>query len=79
MDQGHAVLNPKLPDDDFDPAVRMAQAECEQQRSDVVVGSSRGGAVAVNIDAGPALPGVEAMGYGQGGQARHGNPAFRGR
>ncbi|MCL4206950.1 MAG: hypothetical protein KJ000_31090 [Pirellulaceae bacterium] len=50
-DHGHTVLNPKLPDDDFDAAVRIAQAEFDQGQPDVVVGSSRGGAVAVNIDA----------------------------
>lgn len=47
---GHEVLNPKLPDDDFDAAVRIAQAEFDRGRPDVVVGSSRGGAVAMNID-----------------------------
>ena len=41
-DQGHEVLNPALPDDDFDAAVRIAQAEFDQYRPDVVVGSSRG-------------------------------------
>ena len=51
-DHGHEVLNPALPDDDFDAAVRIAQAEFDQHRPDVVVGSSRGGAVAMNIDAG---------------------------
>lgn len=49
---GHEVLNPALPDDDFDAAVRIAQAEFNQHRPDVVVGSSRGGAVAMNIDSG---------------------------
>ncbi len=49
---GHEVLNPALPDDDFDAAVRIAHAEFDQHRPDVVVGSSRGGAVAMNIDAG---------------------------
>ena len=48
-DHGHEVLNPALPDDDFDAAVRIAQAEFDQHRPDVVVGSSRGGAVAMNI------------------------------
>ena len=48
---GHTVLNPALPDDDFDAAVRIAQAEFDQHRPDVVVGSSRGGAVAMNINA----------------------------
>lgn len=49
-DHGHTVLNPALPDDDFDAAVRIAQAEFDRQQPDVVVGSSRGGAVAMNID-----------------------------
>jgi hypothetical protein len=49
---GHEVLNPALPDDDFDAAVRIAQAEFDQHHPDVVVGSSRGGAVAMNIDSG---------------------------
>jgi hypothetical protein len=49
---GHTVLNPALPDDDFDAAVRIAQAEFDRGKPDVVVGSSRGGAVAMNIDSG---------------------------
>jgi len=51
-DHGHTVLNPALPDDDFDAAVRIAQAEFDRHHPDVVVGSSRGGAVAMNINAG---------------------------
>lgn len=51
---GHDVLNPSLDDDDFDAAVRTAQAEFDQHRPDVVVGSSRGGAVAMNINVGKA-------------------------
>jgi hypothetical protein len=43
----HTVLNPALPDDDFDTAVRNGQGQ-----PDVVVGSSRGGAVAMNINSG---------------------------
>ena len=38
VDHGHEVLNPALPDDDFDEAVRIAQAEYDQGRPDVVVG-----------------------------------------
>jgi len=49
-DHGHTVLNPELPDEDFDEAVRIAQAEYDRGQPDVVVGSSRGGAVAMNID-----------------------------
>lgn len=50
-DHGHLVINPAIPDDDFDEAVRIAQAAFDEHRPDVVVGSSRGGAVAMNIDA----------------------------
>jgi alpha-beta hydrolase superfamily lysophospholipase len=49
-DHGHEVLNPALPDGDFDEAVRIAQAEFDQHHPDVVVGSSRGGAVAMNLN-----------------------------
>ena len=47
---GHKVINPKLPDENFDEAVRIAQTEFDHHRPDVVVGSSRGGAVAMNIE-----------------------------
>jgi hypothetical protein len=47
---GHAVANPALPDDDFPGAARIAQAEFDRHRPEVVVGSSRGGAVALAID-----------------------------
>ncbi|MBX3097893.1 MAG: hypothetical protein KF812_13650 [Fimbriimonadaceae bacterium] len=49
-DHGHTVLNPSLNDDDFAAEVRAAQAEYDQQQPDVIVVSSRGGAVALNID-----------------------------
>jgi hypothetical protein len=49
---GHLVFNPKLDDDDFDAAVSTAQAKYDQHHPDVVVGSSRGGAVAMNIASG---------------------------
>jgi hypothetical protein len=49
-DAGHKVWNPALDDDDFDAAVRTAQAEYDKHDLDVIVGSSRGGAVAMNIE-----------------------------
>jgi pimeloyl-ACP methyl ester carboxylesterase len=49
---GHTVINPKLPDDDFDEAVKIAQAEFDRHQPEVVIGSSRGGAVAMNISSG---------------------------
>ena len=51
-DAGHKVINPALDDDEFDLAVRTAQSEYEQHKPDVIVGSSRGGAVAMNINSG---------------------------
>ncbi len=51
---GHTVLNPKLPDENFAEAVRIAQAEFDKHQPDVVVGSSRGGAVAMSINSGEA-------------------------
>ena len=52
QDHGYEVLNPALPDDDFEEAVCTAQREYDRERPEVVVGSSRGGAVAMNIDSG---------------------------
>jgi hypothetical protein len=49
---GHTVLSPALPDDDWEAAVQIAQAEFDRRQPDVVVGISRGGAVAMNIDVG---------------------------
>ena len=48
----HEVINPALPDDNFAAAVRIAEAEYRQHQPDVIVGSSRGGAVAMNINSG---------------------------
>jgi hypothetical protein len=51
---GHEVVNPKLPDEDFAEAIKIAQADFDKHQPQVVVGSSRGGAVAMNIDSGEA-------------------------
>lgn len=49
---GHEVINPSLPDDDFAESVRIAESEYRHHEVDIVVGSSRGGAVAINMDNG---------------------------
>jgi alpha-beta hydrolase superfamily lysophospholipase len=49
---GHEVVNPALPDDDFAAAIGIAQANFDEHRPEVIVGSSRGGAVAMNIEVG---------------------------
>ena len=53
-DHGHEVINPALDDDDFAAALATAQAEFDKHQPEVVVGSSRGGAVAMNINSGDA-------------------------
>lgn len=52
QDHGHEVLNPALPDDDFDFAVRIAQAKFDEYQPDVVVGAGRDAAVAMAVNSG---------------------------
>ena len=47
---GHDVLNPYLPKEDFEESVRIGQEYIDQESPDLVVGSSRGGAVAMSLD-----------------------------
>ena len=49
-EHGHEVINPALPDEDFEESVRIAEVEYTKHHPDVIVGSSRGGAVAVNMN-----------------------------
>lgn len=51
---GHDVHEPALDHEDFEAALRTAQAAFDQHQPAVVVGSSRGGAVAININSGSA-------------------------
>ncbi len=51
---GHEVIEPELDHDDFEAALKTAQAAFDQHQPEVVVGSSRGGAVAMNIESGSA-------------------------
>jgi len=48
------VIDPALVDHDFEAAARTAHAAFDQHQSPVVVGSSRDGAVAMNINTGEA-------------------------
>jgi pimeloyl-ACP methyl ester carboxylesterase len=50
--QGHEVINPALGDEDFAASLRIAQQAFNDNHPEVVVGSSRGGAVAMNIETG---------------------------
>jgi quercetin dioxygenase-like cupin family protein len=49
---GHEVANPALDDDSFERALATAQDEFDRFQPQVVVGSSRGGAVALNLRSG---------------------------
>lgn len=51
---GHEVIEPALNHEDFEAALQTAQQAFDQQQPNVVVGSSRGGAVAMNLDSGSA-------------------------
>jgi len=51
-DRGNEVINPKLDDDDFELALHQAQQQLDLHHPDIVVGSSRGGALAINLRVG---------------------------
>ncbi len=55
--QGLEVWNPALPHEDFPAALAVAQSWFNRHRPKVIVGSSRGGAVAMNLQA-PDTPKV---------------------
>jgi hypothetical protein len=44
---GYEVINPALPDEDFDESVRIARSCIDENSPDLIIGSSRGGAVAM--------------------------------
>ena len=46
---GHDVLNPALLKDDFEASVQIAQKVFDSESPDIIVGSSRGGAVAMAL------------------------------
>jgi alpha-beta hydrolase superfamily lysophospholipase len=48
-ERGYEVVHPALPDDDFQASLQIAQQSFDHAQPDVVLGSSRGGAVAMNI------------------------------
>ena len=52
VSRGYLVINPGMPDEDFVESVRIAQEAYDAEKPDVVVGSSRGGAVAMNMETG---------------------------
>jgi hypothetical protein len=53
-DNGLDVHDIELPDEDFEAAIAIAQTAFERLRPDKVVGASRGGALAMNLETGDA-------------------------
>ncbi|QDV12236.1 hypothetical protein CA51_21170 [Rosistilla oblonga] len=49
---GSEAINPALPDEDFEVSVRIAEREYDEHHPHVIMGSSRGGAVAMNLNSG---------------------------
>jgi len=47
---GHTVFNPFLPKHSLEESIAIAQRVVEKESPDIVVGSSRGGAIATTID-----------------------------
>jgi len=52
--QGYEVVELDLPAEDFDEALKVAQEAFAKPKPDLIVGYSRGGAVAMNMDAASA-------------------------
>ncbi len=51
---GHTVYNPTLPHEDYPAALTIAQCEFDRHMPQVIVGSSRGGALAIDLRSGGA-------------------------
>ena len=74
---GHTVINPKLPDEDFAEAVRIAQDEFDQHQPEVVVESRRGRCNQHRqrrSEVSFTLPGLEEVGSGQVRESQHRDP-----
>lgn len=74
---GHEVIEPALDHEDFQAALTTAQAAFDQHRPDVVVGSSRGGAVAVNLESGSARLVLICPAWKKWGKARRVKPGTK--
>ncbi|MFM8399295.1 MAG: YqiA/YcfP family alpha/beta fold hydrolase, partial [Pirellula sp.] len=71
---GLQVLNPKLDDEDFQVALATAQQLFDEHRPKVIVGSSRGGALAMNLRARNAKLVLLCPAWKKWGSAKHVKP-----
>jgi pimeloyl-ACP methyl ester carboxylesterase len=74
---GHEVIEPALDHDDFAAALRTAQAAFDKHQPEVVVGSSRGGAVAMNLKSGSARLVLLCPAWKKWGQAKTVKPGTK--
>jgi hypothetical protein len=74
---GHEVIEPALDHDDFEMALRTAQAAFDKHQPEVVVGSSRGGAVAMNLTSGSARLVLLCPAWKKWGQAKTVKPGTK--
>ena len=74
---GHEVIEPALDHDDFQLALATAQRAFDQHQPDVVVGSSRGGAVAVNLASGSARLVLICPAWKKWGEAKTAKPGTK--
>lgn len=72
--QGYDVHNPNLSDWFFSKAVRQAQTAFDELQPDVIVGSSRGGAVAMAVNSGETSLVLLAPAWKQWGKAKSVKP-----
>ena len=70
---GYEVLNPLLPKYSWDESLENAQTLIDSENPDIVIGSSRGGAVALNIKTGAAHLILIAPAWKRFGADRYGN------
>ena len=70
ISQGHEVIAPALPKSSWSQSLAIAQSAAEESAPDVIVGSSRGGAVAMNINPGRAKLILVAPAYRNYGNAQ---------
>jgi alpha/beta superfamily hydrolase len=74
---GHEIIEPALDHDDFEMALRTAQAAFDKHQPEVVVGSSRGGAVAMNLKSGSARLVLLCPAWKKWGQAKTVKPGTK--
>ena len=74
---GHEVIEPVLDHEDFQAALATTQRAFDQHQPDIVVGSSRGGAVAVNLESGTARLVLICPAWKKWGSARTVKPGTR--